>query len=161
MIPSDFFDAVVTEFVQACVANMTNRNSTVTNDSDCQHAGHAVPFRTRPCSPVNLVVRICNCFADSLGNGLGLPFKPLSKSGQRDVGRFSTSGLAAHAVDHDEQAAGRVTIESVFVHVALPAGVGLTGGYQCMDGSHLIEILSCCPNVTRYDRGEAGQQKKS
>src|SRR5690242_20650388 len=101
MIPGDFFDAF-TEFVQACVADMTNRDSTFTNDSDCQHAGHAVPFRTRPRNPVNLIVRIRYCFADTLGNGLRLPFKPLSKSGQRDVGCFSTSGLAAYAVDHDE-----------------------------------------------------------
>src|SRR6516164_7824016 len=132
MIPGDFFDAVVADFVQACVTDMSNRNSTVTHDSDCQHTGHAAEFRTRPCNPVNLVVRISNCFADSLGNGLCLPLKPLSKSGQRNVGCFSTSGLAAHAVDHDEQAARRVTIESVFVHVTLPAGVGLTGGYQCL-----------------------------
>jgi hypothetical protein len=140
---------------------MSNRDSTVTNDSDCQHAGHAIPFPTRPRNPVNLVVRVGNCFADSLDNGLRLPFKPLSKSGQCDVGCFSTGGLAAHAVDHDEQAARRVTMESVFVHVALPAGVGLTCGYQGMDGSHLIEILGCCPNVTRRDPGEAGQQQKS
>src|SRR5215475_1421161 len=94
MIPSDFFDAVAADFVQACVADMTYRGSTVTNDSDCQHAGHAVPFRTRPCNPVNLVVRIRNCFADSLGNGLRLPFKPLSKSGQRD--RKSTRLNSSH-----------------------------------------------------------------
>src|SRR5262249_45022469 len=152
MIPCDFFDAVVAELVQACVADMSNRDSTVANDSDGQHAGHAAPLSTRPCKPVNLVVRIRNGFADALGNGLRLPFKPLSKSGQRDVGCFSTSSLAAHAVDHDEEAACCVTIESVFVHVALPAGVGLTGGYQCMDGSHLIKILGCCPDVTRHDR---------
>ena len=101
----------------------------------------------------------------------GLAFKSCSKHGERHVGSLSTGSLSANAVDDDEEAARHVTMESIFVYVALATGIGLTCSEKCVDRSHLenrgayalisILIRDFSPNVTRYDDSESGQQQIS
>ena len=70
-----------------------------------------------------------------------MPYGCCTASQLSTIRRFSTRCLAAYAIDDHEEAAPRITIESILVDRALTARVGLTGSYECIDSSHLVTLV--------------------
>jgi hypothetical protein len=166
MILRHLFDAIAAQFVQARVSDMPDRGPALTDNGHRQNTGHTAPFPTRGRKPANLVIRVRDRFSYTVGSGSRLAFEPLSKHGERHIGRFSTGGLTAYAIHNDKNAARNVTMKSIFVNVSLGANIRLTGACECIDRSHgrtrhiSVLILDFSPNIARYNGGETHDQQE-
>src|SRR5262249_46879158 len=130
---------------------------------DRQDTSHTTPLRTRAGEPKNLIIGLRNRLAHTLGGVAGFAFKSRSKHGERDIRGFSTGSLAAYAIDNQQEAAARVTIETILVDRALTARVRLPGSDKCMESSHLASVLirNLAPNVARDDDSQSDKQQIS
>ena len=85
---------------------------------------------------MNLVVGNRDRFSNPVRGGAGFPLQPGPQHRQRHIGGFAASGLAADAIDEDEQAARDVDMEPILVDLALKAGVGVARRDQCAEYLH-------------------------
>ena len=81
---------------------------------------------------MDLVVGDRDRLAQAVGDRAGLALEAGAQHRQRDVRRLAAGGLAADAVDDDEEAAGGVAVKAILVDLALQAGVGGAGGAQAL-----------------------------
>jgi hypothetical protein len=107
---------------------------------DRQDTSHATPLRPRAGNAKNFIIGQRDRVAHTLGGVAGFAFESRSQHGDRNIRRFSTSGLAADTVDDYEETAARITVESILVDRALTARIRLTGSYECIDSSHVVTL---------------------
>ena len=99
-----------------------------------EHASHALPFGIGARGFENLIIGDGDGFADALFGGAGLTLKAGAEALDGDGGGFFASGLAADAIDDEEDAAVGVDVEGILVISADAAGVGAAGEFE--DGLH-------------------------
>ena len=130
MIARDLHDFAAAQFVESGVAHVADGHAAVVDDGDRQHAAHALPLRAQRRAPMDFVVGDGDRFADAIVDRTGLALEPGAKHRDRGVGRLFARGVAAHAVDDEEDAAGRIVVEAVFVLRPLQSGMRVAGRAQ-------------------------------
>src|SRR6187401_2341224 len=140
MIVRDLLDVAVAHFVEARVADMSDRGHAVLDDGDGEDARHAVPLRPRRRQAMDLVVGDGNRFSYTIADRPGLSLEPLAQHAQGDVGSLSAGGLPANTVDDDEQPARLVNEEAILIDLTLKAGVGGAGGRDRGERRHVSRV---------------------
>src|SRR5689334_20495290 len=114
MVPRDLSNAVVSELIKACVADVSDRYTAVVYKSCGQDAGHSVPLRSRARQTIDFVIRLRDGFTDALNRQPGLPFESSAYYRESYVCSLAAGRLTANPIDDDEDAMRRVEIETVF-----------------------------------------------
>jgi hypothetical protein len=138
MVARDLLNAVLTELIKACVADVSDRCTAVVYKGCGQHAGHPAPLRSRAGETMDFVIRARDRFPDTLNRRSRLPFEPGSYYRQGYVCSLAAGRLTANAVNYDEDAVRDVDMVTVFVNVAQASRIRSSSSKKCIDGAHDI-----------------------
>ena len=105
MVVSDLANLAAADLVKARIAHVADYGRAVFQNGDRQDAGHPLPFGIAARLPQDFVVGHGDGFADALLGGAGLAFEARADTAHGDLGGLFAGGLAADAVDHEENAA--------------------------------------------------------